>query len=72
MIKLRDSGIVPKIQPDTGVVNWVDEHTEAIVTYALCGFANFGSVGIMLGGLGTWIFTNCWFTKRSNTIFKKY
>ncbi|CAK8682691.1 unnamed protein product [Clavelina lepadiformis] len=51
MIKLRDSGIVPKIQPDTGVVNWVDEHTEAIVTYALCGFANFGSIGILLGSL---------------------
>ncbi|XP_076825301.1 sodium/nucleoside cotransporter 1-like [Clavelina lepadiformis] len=53
MIKLRDSGIAPKLQPDTGVVNWVDEHTEAIVTYALCGFANFGSIGIMLGGLGS-------------------
>ncbi len=24
-----------------------------IVTYALCGFANFGSLGIMIGGLGT-------------------
>jgi CNT family concentrative nucleoside transporter len=24
-----------------------------IMTYALCGFANFGSLGIMLGGLGT-------------------
>jgi CNT family concentrative nucleoside transporter len=23
-----------------------------IMTYALCGFANFGSVGIMVGGLG--------------------
>jgi len=23
-----------------------------ISTYALCGFANFGSIGIMLGGLG--------------------
>jgi CNT family concentrative nucleoside transporter len=23
------------------------------MTYALCGFANFGSLGIMLGGLGT-------------------
>ena len=23
-----------------------------IVTYALCGFANFGSLGIMIGGLG--------------------
>lgn len=24
-----------------------------ILTYALCGFANFGSLGIMIGGLGT-------------------
>jgi concentrative nucleoside transporter, CNT family len=24
-----------------------------IVTYALCGFANFGSLGIMIGGLAT-------------------
>lgn len=27
--------------------------TEAIATYAICGFANPGSVGIMMGGLGT-------------------
>jgi CNT family concentrative nucleoside transporter len=26
-----------------------------IITYALCGFANFGSLGIMIGGLGTMI-----------------
>jgi len=25
----------------------------AIATFALCGFANFGSVGIQLGGMGT-------------------
>jgi CNT family concentrative nucleoside transporter len=23
-----------------------------IMTYALCGFANFGSLGIMIGGMG--------------------
>ncbi len=28
-------------------------HTQAVVTFALCGFANFSSIGIMLGGLGT-------------------
>ena len=28
------------------------ESTRAIVTFALCGFANFGSVAILLGGLG--------------------
>jgi CNT family concentrative nucleoside transporter len=24
-----------------------------LLTYALCGFANFGSLGIMIGGLST-------------------
>jgi CNT family concentrative nucleoside transporter len=27
--------------------------SRTLMTYALCGFANFGSLGIMLGGLGT-------------------
>jgi CNT family concentrative nucleoside transporter len=26
-----------------------------ILTYALCGFANFGSLGIMIGGLGAMV-----------------
>uniref|UniRef100_H2ZLR9 Sodium/nucleoside cotransporter n=1 Tax=Ciona savignyi TaxID=51511 RepID=H2ZLR9_CIOSA len=43
MIKARDNGTIPQIDPITG----------AIVTYALCGFANIGSLGIMLGGLGS-------------------
>ncbi len=30
-----------------------DERTIIILSYALCGFANFGTVGIMIGGLGT-------------------
>ncbi len=55
MMNMRDNGTVPKFDPVTGDVNWVDERTEAIVTYALCGFANFGSIGIMLGGLGGWL-----------------
>lgn len=29
----------------------LDERSKLIMTYALCGFANLGSVGIMLGGL---------------------
>ena len=28
------------------------ERTVVILTYALCGFANFGSIGIQLGGIG--------------------
>ena len=30
-------------------------HTRVILTYALCGFANFGSLGILVGGLGAMI-----------------
>ena len=52
MIDRRDNGTIPMTDPVTGELNWVDERTEAIITYALCGFANFGSIGIMLGGLG--------------------
>jgi CNT family concentrative nucleoside transporter len=31
----------------------VSERSRVLLTYALCGFANFGSLGIMIGGLGT-------------------
>lgn len=30
----------------------LSEHTQVIVTIALCGFANFSSIAILLGGLG--------------------
>lgn len=33
----------------------LSERSRLILTYALCGFANFGSLGIMLGGLGSMI-----------------
>ncbi|HVY90836.1 MAG TPA: nucleoside transporter C-terminal domain-containing protein [Hyphomonadaceae bacterium] len=29
----------------------VSEHTRVLITYAICGFANFGSMGILIGGL---------------------
>ena len=29
--------------------------TELIMTYAMCGFANFGSLGIMIGGIGSMV-----------------
>lgn len=29
----------------------LSEHSRTILTYALCGFANFGSLGIMIGGM---------------------
>ncbi|WP_220718871.1 NupC/NupG family nucleoside CNT transporter [Agarivorans litoreus] len=40
-------------------INFVDiretlsEHTQVIVTFALCGFANLSSIAILLGGLGS-------------------
>jgi len=30
----------------------LSDHSKLIMTYALCGFANFQSLGIMIGGLG--------------------
>ena len=33
--------------------NEISERSRVLLTYALCGFANFGSLGIMIGGLGT-------------------
>jgi CNT family concentrative nucleoside transporter len=30
----------------------LSEKTKVIITFALCGFANFSSVGILIGGLG--------------------
>ena len=29
----------------------LDAHSRLVMTYALCGFANFGSLGILLGGM---------------------
>ncbi len=30
----------------------ISDRTEILLTYALCGFANFGSIGVQLGGIG--------------------
>lgn len=30
----------------------ISERTQVILTYALCGFSNFGAIGIQLGGIG--------------------
>ncbi|XP_071669799.1 sodium/nucleoside cotransporter 2-like isoform X3 [Patagioenas fasciata] len=32
---------------------WISERAETIATFALCGFANLSSIGIMLGGLAS-------------------
>ena len=31
----------------------ISQRTAIIASYALCGFANFGSIGIQLGGIGS-------------------
>ena len=36
-------------------VGQLDARSQLIMTYALCGFANFGSLGIMIGGLATMV-----------------
>ena len=33
--------------------NPLSERTFVITTYALCGFANFGSIAIIIGGIGS-------------------
>jgi CNT family concentrative nucleoside transporter len=38
---------------DLSKVTELSERSRVLLTYALCGFANFGSLGIMIGGLGT-------------------
>ena len=34
-------------------VNGLSEKTAVIASYALCGFSNFASIGIQLGGIGS-------------------
>ncbi|XP_034540836.1 sodium/nucleoside cotransporter 1 isoform X2 [Notolabrus celidotus] len=36
-----------------GVKQWLSVRSEIITTYALCGFANFSSLGIVIGGLSS-------------------
>jgi len=35
--------------------NVLSTRSRLIMTYAMCGFANFGSLGIMIGGLGSMV-----------------
>ncbi len=39
-----------QLPPDT-----FSPHSRVVLTYALCGFANFGSLGIMIGGMGAMV-----------------
>ena len=47
-----DLAKLPQSAADPGVL---DAHSRLIMLYALCGFANFGSLGILLGGLGAMV-----------------
>jgi len=38
---------------DLAKMTELSERSRLLLTYALCGFANFGSLGIMIGGLST-------------------
>jgi CNT family concentrative nucleoside transporter len=38
---------------DLSQMSELSERTRVLMTYALCGFANLGSLGILIGGLGT-------------------
>ncbi|XP_027707321.1 sodium/nucleoside cotransporter 1 [Vombatus ursinus] len=38
-----------------GKKQWISVRAEIISTFALCGFANFSSIGIMLGGLASMV-----------------
>ena len=38
---------------EIGGINGISEKTAILASYALCGFANFASIGIQLGGIGS-------------------
>lgn len=48
----HDDSVVLNITGQVLTGGFISEKSEIIATYALCGFANFGSIGITLGGLG--------------------
>jgi len=39
-----------KVPPET-----LSPRSKLLMTYALCGFANFGSLGILIGGMGAMV-----------------
>ena len=50
--KLATNEFVAFIKLNDTYLGGVSEHTRMVATFALTGFANFGSVGILLGGIG--------------------
>jgi CNT family concentrative nucleoside transporter len=41
-----------ELGPMLGQDSPLTERTQVLLTYALCGFANFGSIGVQIGGIG--------------------
>ncbi len=50
--KLATNEFVAYVKFNGAYLDAMTEHTRMVVTFALTGFANFGSVGILLGGIG--------------------
>jgi CNT family concentrative nucleoside transporter len=44
--------LAPLLEDGSPSTEVISERTRTIMTYALCGFANFSSIGIQLGGIG--------------------
>jgi concentrative nucleoside transporter, CNT family len=47
LVAYQELGVMLKAEPAI-----IGERTKTIMTYALCGFANFGAIGIQVGGIG--------------------
>ena len=50
--KLATNEFVAFVKLDASYADTVSDHTRMVATFALTGFANFGSIGILLGGIG--------------------
>ncbi|KAL6106771.1 slc28a1 [Pungitius sinensis] len=50
---LKDNRVNGLAEYIDGEKQWISVRSEIISTYALCGFANFSSLGIMIGGLSS-------------------
>ncbi|MCH2252526.1 MAG: hypothetical protein MK365_05125 [Vicinamibacterales bacterium] len=51
-IKLATNEFVAYIKLNGTYLDAISDHSRMVVTFALTGFANFGSIGILLGGIG--------------------
>ncbi|CAL8346133.1 unnamed protein product [Lota lota] len=62
LIKMREEG---KPEYVDNVKQYISIHSQTIATYALCGFSNFGSLGMIIGVMNTLVperisdFTDC-------------